>query len=71
MADRLAVLEASLHGPSLSYDRFDNGDNDSDREDSGLYDNILLSRGTLARMFPLKDEEDTGVELWIVSSRLS
>ena len=38
MADRLAVLEASRHGPFLSYDRFDNGDNDADREDSGLYD---------------------------------
>ena len=47
MADRLAVLEASLHGPSLSYDRFDNGDNDSDREDSGFYDSILPSMGTL------------------------
>ena len=36
MADRLAVLEASLHGPFLSYDRFDNGDNDSDREDAAF-----------------------------------
>lgn len=73
MTDRLAVLEASRHGPFLSYDRFDNGDNDADREDSGLYDSILPSMSTLlARMFPLKDEEeDAGVELWIVSSRLS
>ena len=47
MADRLAVLEASLHGPFLSYDQFDNGDNDSDREDSGFYDSILPSMGTL------------------------
>jgi hypothetical protein len=41
MADWLAVLEVSPHGPFLSCDRFDNGDNDSDREDSGLYDSIL------------------------------
>jgi hypothetical protein len=34
MIDGLAVVGASRHGPFLSHNRFDNGDNDADREDS-------------------------------------